>query len=856
MKAVNLKCEFLTNPLGIDIKNPRITWNDEGDKNQSAYIVSFKVNDGDLIETDEMRSSSMNYIFDYPFKSRDRVEYFVTLIDENGEKGEESEHAYFEFGLLDNKEFEAHFIKGNYKASKKRRYPADYFKKDFEINFKVKRARLYATALGVYETSINGKKAGDSVLNPGSTNYHHRIQYQTYDVTCLIKEGKNSLELVLGDGWYRGSNGAWGHRNVYGKETKVFAQLEIYDENGKVTKILTDDSFSWSNDGPIGINDLRDGERVKANLVPTYKDKAILTNESLKNLKCSNNFQVKEMEKFVPKRKFISPSGKLIIEFPQMITGYVSFKINAKQGNFIKLKFAEMIGENNEISQKNFQLYAKWQVTPLQMIVYECKEGLNDYKPKFYYGGFKFVEIESDIENISDKLEIEAISVYNAFEDSSTFECSNELINKFYHNTLWSLKDNSVDVPTDCPTRERAGWTGDAQIFFNSASYLVNYASFARKYINDLKDTQTKNGKFYQIVPTVGEDFYMNFLNGSVGWACAGVLIPYRHYLKYGDKRILQDSYDDIMRYAKFMISRCGKTGVLAPKIKMTHKIKKYLVNKGQSYGERLEPKEIYDQSWKDVAVPHPEESTAYTNYTLSKVREIASILGKEKDAKWLEEYILGTKRAYQELVKLDRFKLDTDRQAKLVRPLYMDLLDEETTKKVEDRLIKALDNFSWRIGTGFLSTPFILEVLTKIDKEYAYKLLENEENPGWLFMAKNDTTSVWESWEGPLAKTGVASLNHYSKGAMVEWLFNGMLGINVVKENSFLIKPIIGGNITFAKGSYDSVYGKVSVSWKKENEKCLIDIILPANTLSTLIINDKKIDNIKGGKYHFEYDL
>ena len=857
MKAINLKCEFLKNPSGIDIKNPRITWNVEGTKDQNGFIVTYRVNDGEFKKTELIKTSSMNYTFESEnFKSRDRIEYFITLVAEEGNLSEESEHAFLEFGLLDEKEFVAHWIKGGYKVNKKRRYPADYFKKEFEINFKVKRARLYATALGVYEASLNGKKVDDSVLNPGSTNYHHRIQYQTYDVTNLIKTGTNSLNFVLGDGWYRGSNGAWGHRNVYGKETKLYAQLEIYDEHENVIKVLSDDSFLWSNDGPIGINDLKDGERVRAYLAPTYSKKALMTKDKVVNLKSSNNFAIKEMNFFKPKAKYVSSSGKLVIEFPQMITGYVSFKINAKQGDLIKIKFAEMVDENGEINQNNIQLKASWQVTPLQMVVYECKDGLNEYKPKFYYGGFKYIEVESNIIDVEDKLEVEAIAIYNAFEDASSFECSNELINKFYNNTLWSLKDNSVDVPTDCPTRERAGWTGDAQIFFDSAAYLVNYASFARKYINDLNDTQTNSGKYYQIVPTVGEDFYMSFLNGSVGWACAGVLIPYRFYLKYGDKRILENSYENMFRYAKFMISRCGKTGVLAPKLKMDHKVKKYLVNKGQSYGEWLEPREIYDQSWKDVAVPHPEESTAYTNYTLSKMREIALILGKEKDAKYLEKYIDGTKRAYQELIKIDGYKLDTNRQAKLVRPLYMNLLEDKIKKYAQDRLVKALDDFNWRIGTGFLSTPFILDVLTEINPEYAYRLIENEENPGWLFMAKNDTTSIWESWEGPVAKTGVASLNHYSKGALVEWLFKGMLGINIICENRFLIKPIIGGHLTYAKGSYESIYGKVSVSWVKENNKYKIDVSLPANTISKIEINNKILENVKGGEHHFEYEI
>lgn len=429
------------------------------------------------------------------------------------------------------------------------------------------------------------------------------------------------------------------------------------------------------------------------------------------------------------------------------------------------------------------------------------------------------------------------------------------MINTFYHNTLRSLLGNAIDVPTDCPTRERAGWTGDSQIFFNSACYLVDYAPFGRKHVRDLTDRQSRNGKFHQIVPTVHEDFYMAPMNGSAGWADAGVLIPYRFYRTYGDERILTDNFDNMLSYARFLMRRCGKWGgPYAKWIFLSGKNRKYLVNCGQSYGEWTEPNDIHAYKWTDFCSPHPEESTAYTFYTLSCFKEICRLLKREDIIKELEPYIEGTKKAYQELITKKGFELDSPRQAKQVRPLYMKLLKEEDISKARKILVKNLENYHWRIGTGFLSTPFILDVLCDIDVEMAYRLLENEEMPGWLYMAKNDTTTVWESWEGESAQKGVSSLNHYSKGSLVEWLMKSMLGIRVVGENRFEIHPIPGGHVTYAKGYYDSLYGRVESSWKRENGKVLFDISIPENCSATFSFRNKET-KLEVGRNHLEFD-
>ena len=852
MKAINLKTEYLINPIGIDIRHPRLFWNCEGGTKQTAYRIVAKTDEQIVWDSGKVSSDSMHADYPNDLASRQRVEWNATLWDETDSKGESSETAFFETGLLSASDFRAKWISGNYRVNKKKRYPVDCFKKEFAAR-NVAKARLYITACGLYEARINGKRVSDFVLAPGHTDYTKRIQLQTYDVTELLENGENVITAELADGWYRGSCGAWGLRNQYGTQTKLYAQLEITDKSGNKAVISTDQTWAWSNDGNIRFADNKDGEIVEAWREPSYIGFA-------KETKCdvtpisSNNVPVTEHEKFSVQKVITTPGGAKVLDFGQNIAGYISFAVNAKKGQKIKLRFGEMFDENGEFTQKNFQCANKkrTRVTPLLQIEYYCKDGLNEYKTKFAIFGFQYVLIESDVE--WKKEDFTAVSVCSDMEETLSFDSSNELLNRLVETTRWSAKNNHADVPTDCPTRERHGWTGDAQIFCNTASYLFNYAPFARKYVSDMIDGQRKNGKFRQITPKGGVDFYMDFMDGSAGWSDAGVLIPYRIYKRYGDQKILENSYDAMKKYADFKIKTLGKWYPTAVRTGIDRKYKKYISNYGQSYGEWAEPTEVHITGFKDFACPHPEETTAYIVYLLQTMAEIAEVLGKQDDKKRFSEYAEKAKIGYGKLIECPEFTLDTDRQAKLVRPLYMKLLNEEQAEFAKKRLITALEHYGWRLGTGFLSTPFILYVLEDIDVEYAYKLLENEQMPGWLFMPKMNANTIWESWEGTQAQGGIASLDHYSKGAILEWVVSEMCGIQVSGENEFTIAPKEGGHFTFAKCGYQSVYGTVKSDWRREGGKTIYTISVPANTTAKVILPDGE-RTVHAGEYEFMVD-
>ena len=852
MNAINLKTEYMKDPLGIDIAAPRLFWNCDGGVTQTAYQIIAEVDGTAAWDSGKVSSSQMTEIA-CPVEavSRRRVIWKVRLWDEADSSGEWSEPAFFEWGLLKPADWQAKWITGDYRVDKKRRYPVDCFRRRISLSRSVKRARLYITACGLYEARLNGEKIGNFCLAPGITDYRKRVQYQTYDVTGLMSEGEHSLTVQLADGWYRGSVGAWGLKNQYGIETKILAQLEVTYADGSSEMICTVDNWEWSNDGPIRFADNKDGEVVEASRVPAYSGKAKVTSHPVTPT-ASNNVPVTEHERFRPVIT-TAPNGAKLLNFGQNIAGYISFRVKAKEGQRLVFRFGEMLDGEGNLTLKNIQCSNKKITTPLQKIEYVCREGENTYKTTFAVFGFQYAEVVGDAELHQE--DIEAIAVYSDMAQTGFFESSNELLDRLVSATLWSTKGNSMDIPTDCPTRERHGWTGDAQIFFETAAYLFDYASFSQKYLHDVYDWQRKDGCLPQIAPYGGVDFYMNTMNGSVGWSDAGILIPYRFWKLYGDRQILLDYYDHMKKYAEFMIRRCGKTGFMAPRLGLKGEAKRYSVNTGQSYGEWAEPADVHPNKWTDMVAPHPEESTAYTAYVLGLMAEISTELGYPEDAERFRQYSEGCKMAYQEMTGTQAFTLNTDRQARLVRPLAFDLLNETQTAYAKTRLITALEHYGWRLGTGFLSTPLILDVLARYDLDAAYRLLENEEMPGWLFMPKNGATTIWESWEGTQAQGGIASLNHYSKGAVCEWLFKTMCGIRVDGKNHFTIVPRPGGNFTHAKAAYDSVYGRVESGWRKEGDGYAFDILIPANCTAELCLPKCGPETLKAGTYHIKAD-
>ena len=846
MKAIRLKTEYLAEPLGLGIKAPRFHWNCEGGKKQSAYQVICKRNNEAIWDSGKILSSAMTHIpyEGKPLASRDRVNWAVTLWDENDVPGEAAE-SWFEMGLLESADWKAKWITGDYKPSKKNRYSVDCFCKQFAVAKEIASARLYASARGIYDVHINGSRIEDFILAPGMTDYRKRIQYQTYNVTDLLKKD-NTVELRLADGWFRGSSAAYGATCVYGVQTSVMAQLEVTYTDGSKETVCTDDSWAWSNDGPIRFADLKDGEVYNALMTPSYSGKAKVVGAPKAPLVASNNVPVKEKEHFAPKL-LIAADGTRVLDFGQNIAGYLEFTVQGKTGEVFRLFCGEILDEDGHVDLSNIQesVSAKRYdnmammmklmtgkasgvptLTPLQEIRFTCSGGMDHYKTSFAVFGFQYVQIDGDVEFDN----IEAIAVYSDMAETGDFSCSNELINKLYRNTLWSMKGNFLDLPTDCPTRERLGWTGDAQIFFDTGAYLMDTSAFFRKWIQDMEDAQYKDGLLPAVLPYQGVEMMYKTTGQSVGWADAVYLVPYRYYKRFGDKTMLESSWTMMKKYADYLLSHLGMKDKKEAK---ANPYNAYTYEKGMHLGEWLEPEEFQEKISAGKQPKHPEEATAYLHLAMKTMAEIAEVLGRTEEKETYEKYADGAKKAYDHLF-VKTGTLDTNRQAKIVRPLALGLLDGEEKKTAQNRLVKAVTDGNYHVGTGFLSTVFLLGVLTEAgEAETAYKMLESTEKPGWLAEVLEGDTTVWENWEG------TASRNHYSPGAVCQWLFDTVAGIRQSGENRFVIQPVPGGTLRYAKASYQSIYGNVESSWEKQEGKTVFTVTVPVNCTARLMLPD-----------------
>jgi len=849
MKAIHLRTEYLENPLGLGIPRPRFYWQCNGGLKQTAYQIIAKAGEETVWNSGKVESSSMTHI---PYegralKSRERICWSVKLWDENGAGGEISS-AWFELGLLEKGDWAANWISGNYKPDPKRRYPVDHFKKEFSCG-NIKKARLYATARGVYDVTINGQRIEDFVLAPGMTDYRKRIQYQTYDVTDYIQKN-NTIELRLADGWFRGSVAAYGVTNVFGTQTSLMAQLELILADGSVQTVVTDGSWAWSNDGPIRFADLKDGEVYDASMQPSYSGRALVVKEPGNVKICaSDNVPVVEKEHFVPT---LLP-GK-VLDFGQVIAGSLAFRVRGKKGDSFRIVCSELYDPSTQTLIRNavetkpadgwtqMRLIKKLMTqqtpnpvdTPLQEIHFACSGGEDAYKTSFTVFGFRYAQIIGDVQVHPE--DFTAIAVYSDLEQTGDFSCSDPRVNRLLENTRWSMKGNFLDVPTDCPTRERLGWTGDAQVFFNTGAYLMDTAAFFRKWLRDMEDGQYGDGTVGGVVPFSGVEMMYKATGGSVGWADAVYLVPYRYYKCFGDQELLRKCYPMMKKYADTLLKRIEKDGHY---------------EKGVHLGEWLEPEEFRDKV-NGAQARHPEECTAYLYLTMTTMAKIAALLGEQGDA-----YREAAQRARAVYPKYAQ--LDTDRQAKLVRPLALGLLEGDAEKKVQERLLRAVKNYNYRVGTGFLSTPFLLGELTRAgDTEAAYCMLLNPEKPGWLYQVLQGATTIWETWEGYVGKGAVdrgdaGSLNHYSPGSVCQWLFDTVCGIRVAGENRFCIAPLPGGTLTHAEAFYNSPYGRVESRWEKGERGTVYALTIPANCVAEVILPGGTRSILPAGHYEME---
>lgn len=846
MQAIRLRTEHMENPMGIDTKRPYLSWNCEGGATQTAYEVQAMEGEELLWNSGKVEGNVMHAYYGGDLKSRQQVSWSVRLWDENGTCGGWCEPATFEAGLLFAEDFLAKWVNPELSTDTKKRQPASILRKVFSAKAG-RAARAYVTCHGNYEAYINGRRVGDFVLAPGTGNYNEKLSYQTYDVTTLVRDGENEVRVILGDGWYRSAAGVEGVRNLFGTELALFFQLEVDGE----LACVSDETWQATQDGPVVESDMCQGEIYDAR----KEDESAWAWHGVKIkevdssvLAASNSVPIGEFERFEGKI-ITTPNGEAVIDFGQNLAGYVELEITASAGQTVTLQHGETLDENGNFTIENYQPGERHVEGGIfQKVTYICKEGKNVYKPHFCIFGFRYAKLEIlDGLNLAEA-KFTAIAVYSKMEQTAEFTCSDANVNQLVKNSIWSQKGNFCDVPTDCPTRERAGWTGDAGVFVNTGLYLMDCYPVFRKWLGECRINQYPEGQLRNISPmNNNESFFGKLLSGSAGWGDASVIVPYTMYQRYQDVRILEENYEMMKGWVGFLEGRAKAGG--ASEEAQKNPYKDYCIDNGVDYGEWCEP---------GVGVEGVEQNgqtgvaTAYLSYSAGMLGEVARILGHEEDAVHYAKVSENAKKAFW-YTQTENGKIHSKRQCMYVRPLAFGLLEEEDARRAAADLNALVAENGYHLNTGFLSTPFLCEMLTKYGyTETAYKLLLQDTIPSWLYEVKKGATTVWETWDGVKEDGSVhASLNHYSYGSISGWLIGGVCGIKV-KGGEVTIAPHPNPLLQHARASYQSPLGRIESGWSYEGGNVKYEFVVPANVKAKIKLPDGRSEVVTAGEWKF----
>ena len=852
LKPVGLKCEYLVDAEGIDEVLPRLSWTLESevrDQIQSAYRIVVAGSEEDLeaeknLLWDSGRVESGRTIgVEYEgeaLRSGSQCVWKVCVWDGTDDPSPYSRPAVFEMGLLERSDWTGTWIsagKGlagdmeppsgdDYDDLANGLAPSPYLRKEFPLKKPVRRARMYATARGVYELYINGNRVGNDVLAPGWTDYERRVQYQTYDVTPLLAEGPNVLGAVLGDGWFAGFVGFDPkHRGaLYGARPQLLTQLDVEYEDGTTESLATDGSWR-SSAGPILFSDLLMGESYDVRrempgwAQPGFDDSEWYGVEAEEigdtNLVAQPDEGIRVTEELEAKAVTKPESGRYVFDLGRNMVGWVRLRVAGEAGTKVTLRHAETLNPDGTIYTTNLR---SARATDSYVL---GGDGEEVYEPRFTFHGFRYVEVtgypgEPPLDAVTGRV------VHSATPPSGSFECSSSLVNKLQENIVWGQRGNFLSVPTDCPQRdERLGWMGDAQVFVRTASFNMDVAAFFEKWMADVEDAQSPEGAFPDVAPLLRGSGLIDLRWGAPAWGDAGVIVPWTIYRTYDDTRIVERHYDAMTRWMEYL-----------------HEANPDLIRKnrmGKNYGDWLSPSG--DHTPKHLL------ATAYWAFDAKLMAEMAEATGRHEDTKKYGALNERIKASFQETYVSPDGRIEGDTQTCYLLALHMDLLPEDLRSVAAEHLVRTIEREDWHLSTGFVGVGYLCPVLTEAGyTDVAYRLLENETYPSWGYTIENGATTIWERWDGWTEENGfqspnMNSFNHYSLGSVGEWLYRYVAGIDsgTPGYGQIVIRPHPGGNLTHARAEYDSVRGRISSSWKIEDGRFILQALIPPNTTATV---------------------
>lgn len=833
--------EGFVDPIGFHDPTPTFSWKlPEGVKHQTAYRIQAGP-DGALWDSGWVESDQSTLVpyGGESFASRQQVAWRLSFRDENGRDSGWSEPARFEMGLLSRADWRAKWIQPSIKSDPHKEAVAR-LRRAFKVDGPIASARLYVTARGVFSLKLNGRTVGDDHFANGWTAYRNRLDTLTYDVTERLADGGNTLEAMLGKGWYAGRMG-WGDQvGKYGHDPELLLQLEITRADGSTVTIASDEDWEGTWEGPVLSSSIYDGEvydarRKVGSWAPVAANAdlgpAKLTPKPFAPVRVTQTLNAQAVTEPQP--------GRFVFDLGQNMVGWAKIMVPVEKDQTVTIRFAEMLQGDGTLYTENYRAARSTDS-------YTAAEtGTIEWEPHFTFHGFRYVELTGLPEGVRPELDwVTGVVLHTDLRRIGHFESSHAKLNQLQSNIVWGQRGNFVDIPTDCPQRdERLGWTGDAQVFCPTSMFNYDCHAFWKSWLGSMRDDQMPDGRVPHVIPDILNE------GGSPGWMDAATIIPWEVYVRTGDTEVLAENIEMMEKLVGWYRGR--SVDHLIPEI--------------VAFGDWLQP---YASDNK-ADTPHPLLASAYYAHSTQILADALRVLGRDEEAGRYADEAAAVKAAFAKHYFDAEGKLKdvTETQTAYLLAIAFDLIPEDMKPKAAEHLVRLVGEADGHLRTGFLGTPYIVSMLDRCGHpDLAARVLFKETYPSWFYSINQGATTMWERWnsyshEDGFGDAGMNSFNHYAYGAIGQWLYERVAGLEPDPEQPgykhFFIRPLIVAPLEHARAELETPYGHAVSAWARGNGQVMLDIVVPPNTTATVVFpGGREPETVEAGTHRYELPI